>query len=122
MSNLDGLQILVADRGSGRARAVTLRARVIVAGRDRQKLADAHRDEPDVEAETHDASIEAAASRLKGVDHVVSTVSARGGLRNLDPNAPRRSVDDVAEAVLFAMTNTFLTGVTLKVDGGEPLT
>jgi hypothetical protein len=23
--------------------------------------------------------------------------------------------------VLFAMTNTFLTGVTLKVDGGEPL-
>lgn len=24
-------------------------------------------------------------------------------------------------AVLFAMTNTFLTGMTLKVDGGEPL-
>ena len=31
------------------------------------------------------------------------------------------TVDDVAEAVLFALTNTFLTGVTLKVDGGEPL-
>jgi NAD(P)-dependent dehydrogenase (short-subunit alcohol dehydrogenase family) len=30
--------------------------------------------------------------------------------------------DDIADAVLFAMTNTFLTGVTLKVDGGEPLT
>ena len=30
--------------------------------------------------------------------------------------------EDVAEAVLFAMTNAFLTGVTLKVDGGEPLT
>ncbi|HUO40908.1 MAG TPA: SDR family oxidoreductase [Mycobacterium sp.] len=30
--------------------------------------------------------------------------------------------DDVANAVLFAMTNTFLTGVTLKIDGGEPLT
>ena len=29
---------------------------------------------------------------------------------------------DVAEAVLFAMTNSFLTGVTLKIDGGEPLT
>lgn len=29
---------------------------------------------------------------------------------------------DIANAVLFAMTNTFLTGVTLKVDGGEPLT
>ena len=30
--------------------------------------------------------------------------------------------DDVADAVLFAMTNSFLTGVTLKIDGGEPLT
>jgi NAD(P)-dependent dehydrogenase (short-subunit alcohol dehydrogenase family) len=29
--------------------------------------------------------------------------------------------DDIASAVLFAMTNTFLTGMTLKVDGGEPL-
>ncbi|MEB4207798.1 SDR family oxidoreductase [Mycobacterium sp. 94-17] len=28
---------------------------------------------------------------------------------------------DIAGAVLFAMTNTFLTGMTLKVDGGEPL-
>jgi NAD(P)-dependent dehydrogenase (short-subunit alcohol dehydrogenase family) len=40
-----------------------------------------------------------------------------------DTNPARRigTVDDVAEAVLFALTNTFLTGVTLKVDGGEPL-
>jgi len=29
--------------------------------------------------------------------------------------------DDIACAALFAMTNTFMTGVTLKVDGGEPL-
>jgi NAD(P)-dependent dehydrogenase (short-subunit alcohol dehydrogenase family) len=29
--------------------------------------------------------------------------------------------DDIAGAVLFAMTNTFVTGMTLKVDGGEPL-
>jgi NAD(P)-dependent dehydrogenase (short-subunit alcohol dehydrogenase family) len=29
--------------------------------------------------------------------------------------------DDVAGAVLFAMTNTFVTGMTLKIDGGEPL-
>ncbi|MEV6301184.1 SDR family oxidoreductase [Actinoplanes sp. NPDC051861] len=28
---------------------------------------------------------------------------------------------DVAEAVLFALTSTFLTGVSLGVDGGEPL-
>jgi NAD(P)-dependent dehydrogenase (short-subunit alcohol dehydrogenase family) len=32
------------------------------------------------------------------------------------------TAEDVASAVLFAMANTFLTGVTLKVDGGEPLT
>jgi NAD(P)-dependent dehydrogenase (short-subunit alcohol dehydrogenase family) len=29
---------------------------------------------------------------------------------------------DIAAAVLFAMTSTFLTGQTLHVDGGEPLT
>ena len=32
------------------------------------------------------------------------------------------TVDDIAAAVLFALTNTFLTGQTLHVDGGEPLT
>jgi NAD(P)-dependent dehydrogenase (short-subunit alcohol dehydrogenase family) len=32
------------------------------------------------------------------------------------------TVDDVAEAVLFALTSTFLTGVILGIDGGEPLT
>jgi NAD(P)-dependent dehydrogenase (short-subunit alcohol dehydrogenase family) len=30
--------------------------------------------------------------------------------------------EDIAAAVLFALTNTFLTGQTLCVDGGEPLT
>lgn len=29
--------------------------------------------------------------------------------------------EDIADAVVFALTNTFLTGVTLNVDGGEPL-
>jgi NAD(P)-dependent dehydrogenase (short-subunit alcohol dehydrogenase family) len=28
---------------------------------------------------------------------------------------------DIADAVVFALTNTFLTGVSLAVDGGEPL-
>lgn len=39
-------------------------------------------------------------------------------------NPARRigTVDDIADATLFAMTNEFLTGVTLRVDGGEPLT
>ncbi|MCV7411096.1 SDR family oxidoreductase [Mycobacterium florentinum] len=31
------------------------------------------------------------------------------------------TTEDVANAVLFAMSNTFMTGMTLKVDGGEPL-
>jgi NAD(P)-dependent dehydrogenase (short-subunit alcohol dehydrogenase family) len=29
--------------------------------------------------------------------------------------------EDIAGGVLFCLTNTFLTGVTLKVDGGEAL-
>jgi NAD(P)-dependent dehydrogenase (short-subunit alcohol dehydrogenase family) len=39
-------------------------------------------------------------------------------------NPARRigTADDIATAVLFALTNTFLTGQTLHVDGGEPLT
>lgn len=31
------------------------------------------------------------------------------------------TADDIAEAVMFALTNTFLTGASLAVDGGEPL-
>ena len=39
-------------------------------------------------------------------------------------NPARRigTVGDIASAVLFAMSSTFLTGQTLHVDGGEPLT
>jgi NAD(P)-dependent dehydrogenase (short-subunit alcohol dehydrogenase family) len=39
-------------------------------------------------------------------------------------NPARRigTTDDVANAVLFAMSSTFLTGQTLHIDGGEPLT
>ncbi|MDH6220316.1 SDR family oxidoreductase [Streptomyces pseudovenezuelae] len=39
-------------------------------------------------------------------------------------NPARRigTADDIASAVLYAMTSTFLTGVTLRIDGGEPLT
>jgi NAD(P)-dependent dehydrogenase (short-subunit alcohol dehydrogenase family) len=32
------------------------------------------------------------------------------------------AIQDIADGVLFAMTNTFLTGQTLHIDGGEPLT
>ncbi len=39
-------------------------------------------------------------------------------------NPARRigTADDIANAVLFALTCTFLTGQTLHIDGGEPLT
>jgi NAD(P)-dependent dehydrogenase (short-subunit alcohol dehydrogenase family) len=39
-------------------------------------------------------------------------------------NPARRigAAEDIAEAALLALTNTFLTGVTLQVDGGERLT
>jgi NAD(P)-dependent dehydrogenase (short-subunit alcohol dehydrogenase family) len=39
-------------------------------------------------------------------------------------NPARRigTVEDIAAGVLFAMTSTFLTGQTLHIDGGEPLT
>jgi NAD(P)-dependent dehydrogenase (short-subunit alcohol dehydrogenase family) len=39
-------------------------------------------------------------------------------------NPARRigTADDIANGVLFALTSTFLTGQTLRIDGGEPLT
>ena len=85
MSSIEGKRILVIGRGSGIARAVVeaalaAGARVVVAGRDPGKLAEAYRGEQ-VEVETVDvtdeASISALAGRLRQVDHVVSTASAR---------------------------------------------
>jgi NAD(P)-dependent dehydrogenase (short-subunit alcohol dehydrogenase family) len=43
-------------------------------------------------------------------------ISARNPVRRIG------TADDIAQAVVFAMTSTFLTGQTLHVDGGEPLT
>ena len=39
-------------------------------------------------------------------------------------NPARRigTVEDIASGVVFALTNTFLTGTTLHIDGGEALT
>jgi NAD(P)-dependent dehydrogenase (short-subunit alcohol dehydrogenase family) len=39
-------------------------------------------------------------------------------------NPARRigTAEDIAGAALFALTSTFLTGVTLRIDGGQPLT
>jgi NAD(P)-dependent dehydrogenase (short-subunit alcohol dehydrogenase family) len=43
-------------------------------------------------------------------------ISARNPVRRIG------TTDDITSAVLFAMTSTFVTGQTLHIDGGEPLT
>ena len=43
-------------------------------------------------------------------------ISARNPVRRIG------TTDDIANSVLFALTSTFLTGQTLHIDGGEPLT
>ena len=45
-----------------------------------------------------------------------SDIAARNPARRIG------TAGEIADAVLFAMTNAFLTGTTLHVDGGEPLT
>jgi NAD(P)-dependent dehydrogenase (short-subunit alcohol dehydrogenase family) len=44
------------------------------------------------------------------------------GIRARNPARRIGTPEDIAAGVLFAMTNTFLTGQTLHIDGGEPLT
>jgi NAD(P)-dependent dehydrogenase (short-subunit alcohol dehydrogenase family) len=95
--------VVVVGRGSGIARAVALLAesegaRVIVAGRDRAKLAKAYSGS-DFAAEvvdiTDDKSIAALADRVGAVDHVVSTASARarGKLADLQRHNLQQSFD-----------------------------
>jgi NAD(P)-dependent dehydrogenase (short-subunit alcohol dehydrogenase family) len=43
------------------------------------------------------------------------------GISSRNPVRRIGTVDDVAQGVLFAMTNQFLTGQTLHIDGGEQL-
>ncbi|MFD3406496.1 SDR family oxidoreductase [Kribbella sp. NPDC058693] len=51
-----------------------------------------------------------------GKDDYFRDISSRNPARRIG------TVDDVAQTVLFAMSSTFVTGTTLRVDGGEPLT
>jgi NAD(P)-dependent dehydrogenase (short-subunit alcohol dehydrogenase family) len=44
------------------------------------------------------------------------------GLSARNPARRIGTADDIAQGVLFALTSTFLTGQTLHIDGGEPLT
>jgi NAD(P)-dependent dehydrogenase (short-subunit alcohol dehydrogenase family) len=52
----------------------------------------------------------------QGKSDYFATTSAR------NPAGRIGDTDDIANGVLFAMTSTFLTGQTLHIDGGEPLT
>jgi NAD(P)-dependent dehydrogenase (short-subunit alcohol dehydrogenase family) len=98
--------VLIIGRGSGIARAITLLARsegarVVVAGRDKAKLAHAYADIADTGIRTEvvditdDESIAALAERLGPVDNVVSTASARarGNLADLQRENLRQSFD-----------------------------
>jgi len=151
MTSLKDQTVLVIGRGGGLARAIALAAQhagaqVIAAGRDREALAAAYAGEPGIGTETVDLtdepSIAALGERLGPLDYVVSTASARarGRVADLDRNAIRLSFDTKVigplmlakhlaprmtkggSFVLFALTSTFLTGQTLHIDGGEPLT
>jgi NAD(P)-dependent dehydrogenase (short-subunit alcohol dehydrogenase family) len=102
-NTLQDKTVVVVGRGSGIARAITLLARsegarVVVAGRDKDKLAAAY-DDSDITADvvdiTDDRSIAALAERVSPVDHVVSTASARarGKLAELDRTNLQLSFD-----------------------------
>ena len=43
------------------------------------------------------------------------------GISSRNPAGRIGAPEDIAQGVLFALTNTFLTGQTLHIDGGEPL-
>ena len=101
--SLKGKTVVVVGQGGGIARAVTVSARsegarVVVAGRDKARLAAAYRD-TGINAEfvdvTDDSSIAALAERVGCVDHVVSAVSARarGRLDRLERASLLKSFD-----------------------------
>jgi len=79
-------------------------------------------------------ALELAPTRVNAISPGVIDTSAWDGLgeqgkadyfaemRQRNPARRIGTPTDVAQAVVFAMTNTFLTGQTLHIDGGEPLT
>lgn len=108
--SLQNRTVLVIGRGSGIARAIALAARdagakVVVAGRDKDKLAAAY--DSGITAEQVDladeASIAALAERLGTVDHIVSTASARarGTAQTLTREAVLASFSVKAVAPIF---------------------
>ncbi len=55
-------------------------------------------------------------SDMHAIHHRYAGISARNPARRIG------TPEDIAQGVLFALANTFLTGQTLHIDGGEPLT
>jgi len=92
--SLTGQRVLVIGRGSGIARAVALAA--LSPGVIDSGAWDALGEQGKAEYFAH--------------------------MRSVNPARRIGTIDDVASAVLYAMSSTFLTGQTLHIDGGEPLT
>jgi NAD(P)-dependent dehydrogenase (short-subunit alcohol dehydrogenase family) len=135
--------VLVIGRGSGLARAIVLAAndagaQVVAAGRNAEALRAAYAGEPGVTAEavdlTDEASIAALGGRVSAISPGVIDTGAWDAFgeqgkadyfANISARNPARRIgtpEDIAQGVLFAMTSTFLTGQTLHINGGEPLT
>jgi len=86
-----------------------------------------------VDAVTRSMAVELAPIRVNAISPGTIETGAYDGLgeqrkaelfaaRN-EHNPARRigTPDDIADAVVFALTSTFMTGVSLGIDGGEPL-
>jgi NAD(P)-dependent dehydrogenase (short-subunit alcohol dehydrogenase family) len=83
---------------------------------------------------TRSLAVELAPTRVNAISSGVIDTGAWDALgnegkaklfaRTSERNPARRigATNDIAQAAMLALTNTFLTGVTLQVDGGERLT
>jgi len=132
MTSLKDQTVLVIGRGSGLARAIALAAQdagaqVIAAGRGREALAAA-------DTLARSLALELAPIRVNAISPGVIDTGAWDAFgeqgkadyfADISTRNPARRIgtpDDIAQGVLFALTSTFLTGQTLHIDGGEPLT
>jgi NAD(P)-dependent dehydrogenase (short-subunit alcohol dehydrogenase family) len=125
--------VLVVGRGSGLARAIALAAvdagaHVVAAGRNQETLPAA------ADTLARSLALELAPIRVNAISPGVIDTGAWDALgeqgkadyfADMSARNPARRIgtpEDIAQGVLFAMTSTFLTGQTLHIDGGEPLT